>query len=59
MDALSTTDEAQNAAIGAARQATARRDAAVKSLDDWGKQFKRIAKVALRDQPALAGKLLL
>ncbi len=57
LDALSTADQAQNVAIGAAKQATADRDQAVKTLEAWVKQFKRIATVALRAQPALAKKL--
>jgi len=57
LDALSTANGVQNAAIGAARQATADRDRAVKALTDWVSQFKRIAKVALRDQPGLVKKL--
>jgi hypothetical protein len=59
LDALIVADETQNAAIGAAKKATADRDAAYKALDAWTRQFKRIAKVALRTQPALARKLLL
>ena len=57
LDAFSTAGGVQNAAIGAARQATTDRDRAVKTLADWVSQFKRIAKVALRTQPALAKKL--
>lgn len=57
LDALSTADQAQTAAIAAAVQATANRDAAVKAVDQWSRQFKRIAAVALRAQPAQAKKL--
>ncbi len=59
LDAFIIADEAQNAAIGAAKQATLDRNAAYKALDAWTRQFKRIAKVALRVRPALAKKLLL
>ncbi len=59
LDALIVADETQNAAIGAAKQATTDRDAAYKALDAWLKQFKRIAKVALRGKPGLVKKLAL
>ena len=59
LDALAAADERQNAAAGAARQATADRDAAAKALTAWVSRFRQIAKVALRDRPALAQKLLL
>jgi len=57
LDALSTADKAQNAAIAAAVKATSDRDAAVKALQQWAKQFKSIASVALRAQPIQAKKL--
>jgi len=57
LGALATTDKAQNAAIGAATKATAERDAAAKALDDWVRQFRRIAKVGLRGRPDLVKKL--
>lgn len=53
LDALSAAESAQKAAIGAAQQARAARDEAFDKLDAWMKQFRRIAKIALRDQPGL------
>lgn len=57
LDAFSKAGEAQTAAAAAAVQATADRGAAVDALKQWSKQFKNIAAVALRTQPAQAKKL--
>lgn len=47
----------QDATRGAARAATQRRDEAMKRLDAWMKDFRGIARIALRDQPQLLAKL--
>jgi hypothetical protein len=57
LDVFSDADKAHQSALGAATQATADRDAAVKELNAWVKQFTKIAGVALKNQPALAKKL--
>jgi hypothetical protein len=57
LDSFTTAIEAQKSAVGAATQATAAREAAVKELYAWVKQFSKIAAVALRAQPALTKKL--
>lgn len=57
LDAMSQADQVQAAAIGAATQATANRDAAVKDLNAWVKQFSKIAGVALKGRPDLLKKL--
>jgi hypothetical protein len=55
--AYENTNQAQEAAKGAARQATRDQDVALKVLHDWVSQFVKIAKVALRDKKELLGKL--
>jgi hypothetical protein len=57
LDAFSNAAQAQNAAAAQAVKATADRDAAVDALKQWNKQFKSVAAVALRGQPAQAKKL--
>jgi hypothetical protein len=57
IDALSDAYNAQKTIGKNAVQATADRDAAVKALQQWAKQFKGIASVALRAQPIQAKKL--
>jgi hypothetical protein len=57
LDAFTTAIEAQKSAVGATTQATADREAAVKTLNAWVKQFSKIAGVALKSQPALAKRL--
>ena len=57
LDTFSAADQAQGAAIAGAVQATTKRDAAAKELEQWGKQFRRIAAVALRAEPTQAKKL--
>ena len=59
LDALATTGADHDAAKGGAVQATSDRDEASDALGAWMKQFRAIAKVALRSQPALAKKLKL
>ena len=48
---------AQEAAKGAAQQATAEQTAAMDALDEEMRAFRRIAKVALKDAPQLLEKL--
>jgi len=50
-------NQAQEAAKGAARQATREQDVALKMLHDWVSQFVKIAKVALHDKKELLTKL--
>jgi hypothetical protein len=57
LDAFTAAIEAYKSAVGAAIQATAGREAAMKTLSAWIKQFKKIAAVALRDRPDLRKKL--
>jgi hypothetical protein len=57
LDALSEAYKAQETIGQDAVKATADRDAAVKALKQWAKQFKGIASVALRAQPTQAKKL--
>jgi hypothetical protein len=59
LDALSEAYKSQKAIGKDAVQATSDRDAAVKALNQWAKQFKGIASVALRAQPIQAKKLRL
>ncbi len=59
LDAFSAADDAQNTAAAAAKQATADRNAAVKEMDAWVRQFTAIARVSLKDRPDLIDKLLL
>jgi hypothetical protein len=55
--AMSTADLAQEAAKGAAQQATAEQDAAMQALNDWVGQYRKIAKVALRGKKQLLEKI--
>jgi hypothetical protein len=50
-------DQKQQAAMGAAQQATQERDAALARMDAWHAQYIKIARVALRNQPQLLEKL--
>ena len=59
LKALATADAEQETAIADAQQATKERDAAYEALMAWMNEFKRIARVALRDKPTLARKLKL
>ncbi len=47
----------QEAAKGAAQQATREQDAALQALNEWVAQYLKIAKVALREKPQLLEKL--
>jgi len=57
LDAMTKADEVQAAAIGAATQATARRNDAIKALKAWMQLFDRVARVALKQRPDLRKKL--
>lgn len=55
--AFETANSAQKAAEGAAQDATEERDAALVKLNDWVAQFRKAAKVALKDKKQLLEKL--
>jgi len=55
--ALDAANQAQEAAKGAAQQATRDQDAALAALADWLAQYRKIARVALRGKPQLLEKL--
>ena len=57
IEALDAANQAQKRAMGAAQQATQDRDAALAHLNEWVAQYLKIARVALRDRPALLEKL--
>lgn len=57
VDDLKTTDENQNAAIGAALKATTDREAAFAAYDKWLKVYERIAGSELKSRPDLAKKI--
>ena len=57
IDAFVQADQAQEAAKGAAQQATRDQDAALKALNQWTARYIKIARVALRDKPQLLEKL--
>ncbi len=50
-------NQRQEAAKGAAQQATREQEAALKELNEWLAQYLKIAKVALREKPQLLEKL--
>jgi hypothetical protein len=57
---IAAYDEAnrkQEAAKGAAQQATREQDAALQALNEWTAQYLKIARVALREKPQLLEKL--
>lgn len=54
---LSAAIQSQEAASGAAQQATAEQNRSLETLDYWMSAFIRIAKVALREEPQLLEKL--
>jgi hypothetical protein len=57
---ITVYDEAnrkQEAAKGAAQQATREQEAALQALNEWVAQYLKIAKVALREKPQLLEKL--
>ena len=55
--AFAQADQAQEAAKGAAQQATRDQDAALAALKKWVAQYLKIARVALRAKPELLEKL--
>ncbi len=55
--AFESANQAQEAAKGAAHQATREKDAALAGLREWLAQYIKIAKVALRDKKQLFEKL--
>ena len=55
--AYDTANQGQEAAKGAAQQATREQDAALQALNDWTAQYLKIAKVALRGKSQLLEKL--
>jgi hypothetical protein len=55
--AYDTANQQQEAAKGAAQQATREQDAALQALNDWTAQYLKIAKVALSGKPQLLEKL--
>lgn len=57
ISALETANLRQESAIGAAQQATVERDAALQALNDWVSQYRKIARVALREQKQLLEKI--
>ena len=54
---FSQANESQEAAKGAAQQATVVQNNALAELDDWMARYIKIAQVALRDEPQLLEKL--
>ncbi len=50
-------NQKQEAAKGAAQQATREQEAALQALNEWTAQYLKIAKVALREKPQLLEKL--
>jgi allophanate hydrolase subunit 2 len=54
---VASADDAQDRVKAEAKQATADRNAAVKEMDAWVRQFTQIAKVALEAQPDLYDRL--
>ncbi len=57
LDTFAAGDVALEQANGAAKAATQGRDGAFTALAAWVNKFKRLARVALRDQPGLAKQL--
>ncbi len=55
--AYDEANQKQEAAKGAAQQATREQDAALQALNEWMAQYLKIAKVALREKPQLLEKL--
>jgi len=53
VEACAAADRAQEAAKGAAQQATRDQDAALRALNKWMAQYVKIARVALRETPQL------
>jgi hypothetical protein len=57
ISAYDTANQQQEAAKGAAQQATREQDSALGALNDWTAQYLKIAKVALSGKPQLLEKL--
>jgi len=57
LETLVAMDDAQESAKSAATRATALRDQALDTLDEWLSQFRGIAQVATRGRPDLARKI--
>jgi hypothetical protein len=55
--AFDLANQRQEAAKGAAQQATREQDAALTSLDAWRAQYIKISRVALREKPQLLEKI--
>ena len=55
--AYDESNQKQEAAKGAAQQATREQEAALAALNEWMAQYLKIAKVALREKPQLLEKL--
>ncbi len=55
--AYDEANQRQEAAKGAAQQATREQEAALQALNEWVAQYLKIAKVALREKPQLLEKL--
>ena len=55
--AFGSADGRQEAAKGAAQQATREQEAALRLLDAWRAQYLKIARVALREKPQLLEKI--
>lgn len=55
--AFDSANQKQEAAKGAAQQATREQESALKSMDAWRAQYLKIARVALRDKPQLLEKI--
>lgn len=51
VEALSTACQQQLQRIGEAQDATEKRDEVLKEIDDWMKDFKAAARLALKDHP--------
>lgn len=56
-DTLGAADNAQEAGKGGARQATAEQDDKITAMDQWTTRFRRFARVACQDAPALLEEL--
>lgn len=57
LSAFDTANQRQEAAKGAAQQATREQDFALQALDAWRAQYIKIARVALRGKPQLLEKI--
>jgi len=57
ISALDQANRQQEAAKGAAQQSTVDRDAALQVLNDWVAQYRKIARVALREKKQLLEKI--